>query len=121
MQTYSRRSGFTLVELLVVIAIIGILIALLLPAAIVALRSRSLPGHLRLEAFFESLRFQFGLFFGSLLLDFVSDRNQLLIKQITEIIIIEFFGKSFRQAISSSLICSSRRFMTSEEPIKRSL
>jgi hypothetical protein len=43
-------------------------LALLLPAAIVALRSRSLPGHLRLESFFESLRFQFGLFFGSLLL-----------------------------------------------------
>jgi hypothetical protein len=43
-------------------------IALLLPAAIVAIRSRSLPGHLRLESFFETLRFQFGLFFGSLLL-----------------------------------------------------
>jgi hypothetical protein len=43
-------------------------IALLLPAAVVAIRSRSLPGHLRLESFFESLRFQFGLFFGSLLL-----------------------------------------------------
>jgi hypothetical protein len=43
-------------------------IALLLPAAIVAVRSRSMPGHLRLESFFESLRFQFGLFFGSLLL-----------------------------------------------------
>eukprot|EP00529_Nitzschia_sp_RCC80_P032223 CAMPEP_0113486184 /NCGR_PEP_ID=MMETSP0014_2-20120614/24866_1 /TAXON_ID=2857 /ORGANISM="Nitzschia sp." /LENGTH=219 /DNA_ID=CAMNT_0000379849 /DNA_START=140 /DNA_END=799 /DNA_ORIENTATION=+ /assembly_acc=CAM_ASM_000159 len=43
-------------------------IALLMPAAIVAVRSRSLPGHMRLEAFFESLRFQFGLFFGSLIL-----------------------------------------------------
>ncbi|KAG7342587.1 hypothetical protein IV203_017829 [Nitzschia inconspicua] len=43
-------------------------IALLFPAVVVALRSRSLPGHLRLESFFESLRFQFGLFFGSLLL-----------------------------------------------------
>mmetsp|Transcript_2121 Transcript_2121/g.3545 ORF Transcript_2121/g.3545 Transcript_2121/m.3545 type:complete len:220 (+) Transcript_2121:64-723(+) len=43
-------------------------IAILLPAAVVAVRSRSLPGHLRLEAFFESLRFQLGLFFGSLLL-----------------------------------------------------
>lgn len=43
-------------------------IALLLPAAVVAVRSRSLPGHLRLESFFESLRFQFGIFFGSLLL-----------------------------------------------------
>jgi hypothetical protein len=43
-------------------------IALLLPAAIVAIRSRSLPSHLRLESFFDSLRFQFGLFFGSLIL-----------------------------------------------------
>jgi hypothetical protein len=43
-------------------------IALLLPAAIVAVRSRSLPGNVRLESFFESLRFQFGLFFGSLIL-----------------------------------------------------
>lgn len=43
-------------------------IALLLPAAVVAVRSRSLPGHVRLESFFESLRFQFGLFFGSLIL-----------------------------------------------------
>jgi hypothetical protein len=43
-------------------------IALLLPAAVVAVRSRSMPGHVRLESFFESLRFQFGLFFGSLIL-----------------------------------------------------
>lgn len=43
-------------------------IALLLPAAVASVRTRALPGHLRLEAFFESLRFQFGLFFGSLLL-----------------------------------------------------
>jgi hypothetical protein len=43
-------------------------VALLLPAAFVAVRSRSLPGHLRLDAFFQSLRFQFGLFFGSLML-----------------------------------------------------
>jgi hypothetical protein len=43
-------------------------IALLLPTAIVAVRSRSLPGHMRLDAFLNSLRFQFGLFFGSLLL-----------------------------------------------------